>query len=103
MREKCEPACGSNKKREGRKRGLPVFPSLRRRTFLILRLPDTHCVKRTVHEHKRYREKRGGQSVRQQAPGLRCKFDCEFDGEQSKQRGELDNRIQRHRRSVLER
>ena len=75
-----------------------VMPLPRARVAL-----DSHPVERSPHENRRPEDEHPRQHVAQQRAVLFSKLHAKFHREQSEQRRELDDRIHRHRRRVLER
>src|ERR1035437_2926472 len=65
---------------------------------------DAHAVEATVDEYHRDREEDLGEARRQRVvlAVLPRKLDGERNGQQSEQRGELDDRVQGHAAGVLE-
>src|SRR5205814_5721081 len=73
------------------------------RRHLALLLLDAHGVERTPDEGYRDGQEQSRESMRESGTLIARKRNCELHREQSKQRRELDDRIERHRRRVLER
>src|ERR1039458_4731094 len=71
--------------------------------FLLRALLDPHRVERPVHERKRHHEEPSSQYSRQSRPLIDGQLHSQLHRQQPEQRRELDDRIQRYRRRVLER
>src|SRR5262249_2777771 len=65
---------------------------------LALLAGDAHAVERAHHEDGRDAEEGEGEDVAQP----RLQRHRQLDGEEAEQRGELDDRVHRHRRGILE-
>src|ERR687897_300275 len=64
---------------------------------------NPHPVERAVDEHERREEEGGRKPEAEPASMLRGEIHAELYGEEAEQRRELDDRVHRNRRSVLER
>src|SRR5512146_3050398 len=64
---------------------------------------DSHTVERAVHEEQCDHEEHPREHVAQHRTALLGERHCQLDGEQSEERRELDDRIERDRRRILER
>src|SRR5438034_3637945 len=61
-----------------------------------------HRVERSPYERNRNQEERRRQDTRQRRPAFDGKGDGQLNSQQPEQRGELDDRIERDRRRILE-
>ena len=57
---------------------------------------DSHAVKRTIDENERHGKKHSRERVAYGRAGIGCQAHRQLDGQQTEERGELDDRVQSH-------